>query len=213
MLMATDVRAPKSYQSGPWMSGRDRARHPIGVKDSRDRLHGRVLALLLCAALVLSAPPANAGETASVRVAVLGVELVAGDLSGGAEPTPEENRRRALTAELLRELLAADGYVVVDQMVTDEVIAQAQVGQFLHMCNGCELDLGRALDADWIVVAWVQRVSNLILNFNVVVRQVSDGGPIARSFVDLRGNNDKAWLRAARYAYENALRQQLDGRT
>lgn len=168
------------------------------------------LCALVCFALVFIGPVVHAGHTAPARVVVLGVELVAGDLSGAAAATPEEKERREKTAQLMRELLATNGYAVVDRVGTEEAVANAEINEFMHMCNGCELDLGRSVSADWVLVAWVQRVSNLILNLNVVVRRVNDGETIAQAFVDMRGNTDKAWLRAARYAFDNSLLGQLE---
>ena len=68
-------------------------------------------------------------------------------------------------------------------------------------CNGCELDIGRALKAD--VIGWVQKVSNLILNLNIEVTDVASGRTLYTKSVDLRSNSDKSWLRGVRYMVDS----------
>ncbi|NIR61375.1 MAG: DUF2380 domain-containing protein, partial [Gammaproteobacteria bacterium] len=55
----------------------------------------------------------------------------------------------------------------------------------LRGCNGCERRLGRAADADLVLVGWVQKVSELILNINAVVREVESGRRVAGGSVSL----------------------------
>jgi hypothetical protein len=51
----------------------------------------------------------------------------------------------------------------------------------------------------------VQKVSNLILNMNIYVRDVHTGNLDAVISVDLRGNTDESWFRAASYLLRNRL--------
>ena len=55
----------------------------------------------------------------------------------------------------------------------------------------------------YIALCWVQKVSNLILNINVEVRNVATGGTVYAKSVDMRGNTDEAWLRGARRLVDN----------
>ena len=50
--------------------------------------------------------------------------------------------------------------------------------------------------ANFVLIGWVQKVSNLILNMNVVVRDVKTGRVISVKSVDMRGNTDDTWSRA-----------------
>jgi len=43
------------------------------------------------------------------------------------------------------------------------------------------------------VTGWVQRVSDLLLNINVVVRDVATGGRVAGGSIDIRGDTDESW--------------------
>ena len=65
----------------------------------------------------------------------------------------------------------------------------------LRDCNGCELDIGRALHADRVLVGWVQKVSNLILNINIQIEDTATGAVVLNKSVDLRGNTDESWRR------------------
>ena len=46
------------------------------------------------------------------------------------------------------------------------------------------------------MTGWVQKVSNLILNMNVVVRDTATGEVVSGKSVDMRGNTDESWSRA-----------------
>ncbi len=86
----------------------------------------------------------------------------------------------------------------------------ASQNAYLYRCNACATDIGTAANADQIAFAWVQKVSNLILNFNLEIRDVrSDSILIAKS-VDVRGNTDQSWSRGikalARRVCESAAR-------
>ena len=60
-----------------------------------------------------------------------------------------------------------------------------------------------------LAVGWIQFVSYLILNLNVMVVDVETGAPVARAFVDLRGSTDRSWRRATTYLLDNLLVDRL----
>jgi hypothetical protein len=51
----------------------------------------------------------------------------------------------------------------------------------------------------------VQKVSNLILNINVYIRDGYTGQLVTSKSADLRGNTDESWFRAASYLLRNRL--------
>jgi hypothetical protein len=51
----------------------------------------------------------------------------------------------------------------------------------------------------------VQKVSNLILNVNIYVRDVATENLVARMSADFRGNTDESWSRAVEYLVRNRL--------
>jgi uncharacterized protein DUF2380 len=50
---------------------------------------------------------------------------------------------------------------------------------------------------------WVQKVSNLILNLNIEVRDAATDQPLYATSVDIRGNTDESWLRGVRRLVDN----------
>ena len=171
-------------------------------------LGGAGLALLAVALLSLPGPAAQCAEPK--RVAVLDVELLKADyLPDPHRITPEERRRLDMVADLIRDRLRAEGYDPVSAARTKAAIQAADPGQYLHACNGCERDIARDLGADWVAVGWIQLVSYLIVNLNVLVIDVESGAPVGHAFVDLRGNTERSWRRATIYMLDNILVDRL----
>ncbi len=152
------------------------------------------LALLLLAAGVV---PAHA--EAPRQAALFPVEFV--DTSPEA-PTPAELARVKALGAQLRDLLEKSGrYAFVD---TTPIAAEA-ASRDLWNCDGCETALAKKAGAQVSVVAWVQKVSDLILNINAVIRDANTGKPVAAGSVDIRGNTDETWSRGLRYLVQNRL--------
>jgi hypothetical protein len=51
----------------------------------------------------------------------------------------------------------------------------------------------------------VQKVSNLILNINLYVRDVATTKMLKVGSVDIRGNTDESWFRGLRYLVKNRM--------
>jgi PQQ-dependent catabolism-associated CXXCW motif protein len=130
---------------------------------------------------------------------VLDLEL-SGDL-GGPEFAAEHDARLKTESLRLRADLAATGmYRLLDNATVQQEIARLQSQQaYLHDCNGCDLDLGRQLHADLALVAWVDRVSGLILTLTFEMHDVKTGQIAARKSYDFRGDSDNAWNHAIDY--------------
>lgn len=190
--------------------GRDTPEPAIRCRTTRSgAVLGRAGPALLAAAL-LSLPGQAAQCAEPKRVAVLDVELMKADyLPDPHRITPEERGRLDMIADLIRDRLRAEGYDPVPAAQTRAAIRAADPGQYLHACNGCERDIARDLGADWVAVGWIQLVSYLILNLNVLVIDVESGAPVARAFVDLRGNTERSWRRATIYMLDNILVDRL----
>jgi hypothetical protein len=151
---------------------------------------------------VLTAPAASAAEPA--RLALFDLELVDSSLQGeiaGADPA-EEARLRMVQEELRARLQESGRFQLVD---TAPVAAQVEAAGVLWSCSGCEVAIARRLDADLALVGWVQKVSNLILNVNVVIRDVSTREQVFASSVDIRGNTDESWRHGIRYLLDHRL--------
>ena len=157
------------------------------------------LALLICVAATATARVADA--SAPKLAAVMEFELI-DDMRDYERPEVKDaqNRRIGLISDELRQALHQRGmYRIVDNYAAEDLISGLKARQDLRDCNGCEIDIGRALGADVIIIGWVQKVSNLILNINIEVKEVSSGRMLYVKSVDLRSNSDNSWLRGIRF--------------
>jgi PQQ-dependent catabolism-associated CXXCW motif protein len=145
-----------------------------------------------------------AGGTASKpRLLVLPLEL-AGDLGGPEFAAEHATRLEAESIRLRQDLQAAQLYEILDAGAARSDIDQLKSRQlYLHDCNGCDIDVGRKLRADFVMVAWVNRVSGLILTLTYEIHSVAAGQIVARKSYDFRGDNDAAWNHAIDYMVKN----------
>lgn len=148
--------------------------------------------ILLGIVALLMAAPAYAGE--KVRIAVFDFSLI--DTSP-APPSEAELARLTLIDGQLRQALAAR-YDVVPA-------ASPQGAISIRGCNGCELDIARGLGTVQVAYGWVQKVSNLILNINLVIEDAQTGKALRADSVDIRSNSDESWTRGLRFLLNERL--------
>ena len=146
--------------------------------------------LLLACALAATFSPALAKTLPTVAV----FEFALTNTSLAAS-TPEELARLQRLDQQLRNGLR-DRFELVDVGPVRDRLAGVDS---IRGCNGCELDLARQLGAQQVAYGWVQKVSNLILNVNLVVEDVSSGRTLRAESVDIRSNTDESWTRGLRY--------------
>jgi hypothetical protein len=118
-----------------------------------------------------------------------------GEVQG--QQADEQHRLAELNTELRDKLVESGCCTIADLGIVAEMNVRT--------CNGCDLDLARKASAQISVTGWVQKVSNLILNINLVVRDVGTGQVISAGSVDLRGNTDESWTRGLSYLLRNRL--------
>jgi hypothetical protein len=159
-----------------------------------------MIARLLFVLCLLSATPVAAEP---VRVAIFDFEMIDTSLDGEMKGTSaEEKARLAKLAPALREKLAAsDRFIVVD---TNSVNERAHA-QNLQACGGCDATLAHEVGADVALTGTVQKVSNLILNINIYLRDAKDDRMLQTMSVDIRGNTDESWSRGLSYLIRNKL--------
>ena len=156
-------------------------------------------AIVACSSLV--EVPAFAGTP--MPTAVFNFDLYDTSLQGqvyGPDPA-EQERLHALDGQL-RKLLAESGCCVI--LPLDKVADKAAANE-MSKCNGCDADFAREIGAHFAVTGMVQKVSNLILNINLAVRDVETGEVIHAGTVDIRGNTDESWSRGLRYLLRDRL--------
>ena len=147
---------------------------------------------------------ASASLAETLRVAVFDFELIDTSLEGEVNGTrADEIERLAMISDLLRQKLEESSrYVVVDERPAAAQIANAG---YLYGCNGCEADMARDLGAELAITGTVQKVSNLILNINLYVRDVATKKRLRAMSADIRGNTDQSWSRGLSYLVRNRL--------
>src|ERR1700710_1008255 len=122
---------------------------------------------------------------------------------GAQGPTDADVARLGPLTDLLRAQLKETGrYEIVS---TDPVKADVAKGAELRKCGGCADDFARKLGADVAITGEIQKVSNLILNINVYVKDLKAGTPERAYSVDIRGDNDTSFEHGVKYLVKNNL--------
>jgi hypothetical protein len=145
----------------------------------------------------------SAAPRGARTVAVFDFVLIDSSLEGEMKGlrADEQARLASLGDQLRHRLLQSNQFQLVDiAPVADEARASN-----LHACNGCDIRLAKSLGAELAVSGTVQKVSNLILNMNIYVRDVSSGDTIAAMSADMRGNTDESWTRTLDWLVRNRL--------
>ena len=158
------------------------------------------------------ASPAEASSDSSTpsplkRLALLDFELI-GDVGGSSFEAEHRQRLRMASATLRDELGRSHLYNVVDNAPAADFIERLRSGQYLHRCNGCELDIARQLNAELVLVPWVYRVSNLVLTLHVTIRDVATDRIIMKKALDFRSDNETGWTRAIAYLVRDMKERQ-----
>ena len=134
-------------------------------------------------------------------------------LQGSEEglPAAERERLKKLDAILVQMLTDTGKFTPVDtgKVPPDQLAAIQAASARLKVwdCNGCDVDEARKLDAQVSVAGWVQKVSRLILNVNVTIRDVADNRLLYGGSVDIRGDTDESWTRGLRYLIKDRMFQ------
>jgi hypothetical protein len=137
------------------------------------------------------------------KVAVFDFELVDTSLQGevNGPRTDEQGRLIRVGDQLRKELTESGKFHLLDISPVDA----AAHGSNLQACGGCDVQYAQRLGADLVITGVVQKVSNLILNINIYVRDVHSGGLVTSASADMRGNTDESWSRAMSYLVRNRL--------
>ena len=188
----------------------------ITLEYARGHVHARTYACLKrllaaaflgvgLAAVQVGEPAASAGEPARNTLAVLPFEIK--DTSG---EVGAPDRHDAMLARLTRfvgaRIAAAEIMDVVDQIRVGAAVTAANPGTYLRNCNGCERDIAKSVGADLVMIGWLFKVSTLVLSLHVVVKDVASGQILYARTFDFRGDNEKAWTRAADYMVDALAR-------
>ena len=144
-------------------------------------------------------------------IALMDFELI--DDTGESAKEAAQKARLGMISEQLRTAFTANKlYTVLENAPASARIADLGNRLALHNCNGCDVEIGRALKADRVLTAWVQKVSNLILNINIQIRDVHNEVIVLNKSVDIRGNSDESWSRGIRYMVRSMVEENQGNR-
>ncbi|KYG98368.1 hypothetical protein SE91_07455 [Bradyrhizobium sp. DOA1] len=156
-------------------------------------------ALMCFAALLLTCSVARADPP---KLAVFDFELIDTSLPGEFYGSrPEEARLERISEQLRKELAESGKFQLLDIAPVRDAARRAN----LQACGRCDLKLAGQLGADLEITGLVQKVSNLIINLNIYLRDVKTGNMVAAASADMRGNTDEAWTRTMSYLIRNRL--------
>ena len=159
-------------------------------------MKGWLAVILLISTL---ASPAHANPP---KLAVFDLELIDTSVEGDAPPPKAVQDRAMRAGEQLRSELAQSGkFEIVDIAPVNAAAHDSN----LQACGGCDVEFARQLGADLALTGVVRKISNLILNISLFVRDVSSGRLIAAMNADMRGDTDESWSRTTNYLVRNRL--------
>jgi hypothetical protein len=174
---------------------------------ARRRTLGALLATLLLA--IVQRAPAQPPPLKTLLM--LEFELI--DEQAPDVPFPEAPARLAMISRRLRDAFVRERfYDVIDPAPVAALIEATRKSQNVLDCNGCDVEIARQAGVDRLLVGWVQKVSNLILNVNIEVREASSGKPVLVKSVDLRGNTDQTWQRGIDYLVRDMVEKRQGNR-
>ena len=174
--------------------------------DKLVRIRGLALAALVA---WIAVTPSTA--EARKKLAILPFEIH--DTSGEAGPASRHAEMLSKLTQYTGERIEASGlYDVVEPSAVAKAVAEVNPGTNLRACNGCEFDIARKIGADEVMIGWVWKVSTLIGTLHVEIKDVASGRTTFAKVLDFRGDNSKAWDRAAAYMVDGMRKDRDAGK-
>jgi len=159
---------------------------------------------MLAAAIAIFAWAIAPATADPIKIAVFDFDLIDDSQEGEMNGIrPDETARLKLISGELRDLIRKDGrYEPVD---LTPIAADIERLRPMYKCNHCEDDLAKKLGVDYVMIGTVQKVSNLILNLNLFIRDVKAEKIIRGMSSDIRGNTDDTWMHGVRWVAKHQL--------
>ena len=152
------------------------------------------------AVVLLGAMPARADPP---KLAIFDFELLDTSLEGEMRgPQADERDRLIRISDLVRSKLTESGKF---QLVDVSPVKAAADGSNLQACGGCDVQYAQRIGADLVITGVMKKISTLILNLTIFVRDAHTGQLITAMNADFRGNTDESWTRATSYLVRNRL--------
>ena len=155
----------------------------------------RIVLLLLLPLMTLGIGAAHADDSAKPKLLMFDFALqddMKPDLSSADDPVMLQ---RTLTlSDDVRTYLANEGqFDLIDNSKHREAIARVIGARNFYGCRACYMDAAKKVGAEYVAVGWVERISNLIIEFNMRIESVATGKVVDKAYVSIRGNTDKSW--------------------
>jgi uncharacterized protein DUF2380 len=158
------------------------------------------LLVVLAALMAMMMASARADQP---KVAVFDFELLDTSLQGEIEGLRKDEQARLVrVTQQLRQALADSGRF---QVLDIAPVADAAHNSNLQACGGCDVKLADKVGADIAITGVVQKISNLIINLNIYLRDVRSGELITVMSADMRGNTDESWTRTMGWLIRNRV--------
>lgn len=175
------------------------------------KISRHIRSLLLSLGLMLILPigfgQAVAGEP--IAIAVLPLEL--DDNSREGEKRVNHTPMLADTTKLIRQQIGTIGHFAnVPGADVDAAVKEVDSSTHLRQCNGCEFDIARKVGADKVMIGWLFKVSTLISTLHIHIKDVKTERLIYARPFNFRGDNQRAWTRAAKFMIKK-LKRDFDG--
>ena len=146
--------------------------------------------------LLLTAGTAQAAQKAAL------FDCQLSNLDAQPPTQADQDRLPRISDELRREFSKAGLYDIVS---TAPLKAEIEKSAELRSCGGCAVKFAKEIGADVAITCETQKVSNLILNLNLYIKEVNSGKPEKSYSVDLRGDTDESFDRAVKYIVQNNI--------
>lgn len=118
----------------------------------------------------------------------------------------DSSRREEWAARLdlldghMRESLAGEAlYTVIDNAPADDLLAQLSHRASVYQCEPCVVRVGERVGAERVLNLRVHRMSQLVLSLHAILRDTDTGRVRYARYLSFRGDDDRAWLKAADY--------------
>ncbi len=168
---------------------------------ARSPRSGLLFAVFLCGIFIIFSVQPGLAKSLP-KLVLFGLELQDTSYEGERDGVREDQQRRLdlINAEAKKLFAKTGDYELVDISSAAEEIERLSP---LRRCNGCDIDIAKRFGADYVVLGIVYKVSNLILEIHLYVRDAGTGRVLNHMHANIRGNTDQSWLRGLRWLMKN----------
>lgn len=159
----------------------------------------RVSSAAIAASMVTLAAAVAPASAAPEKAAVFDFQLA--NLAQ-LPPTAADKARLPHLSDMLRQLLTESGRY---QMVSTAPVKAKAQSEDLRSCGGCANDYARKVGAQVAITGQIQKVSNLILNINVYIKDLDSKAPERAYSVDIRGDNEDSFNHGIKYLVKHNI--------